>query len=475
MKNVWKKLVALIVAATALISCTACSQESQVINAYDIAVKNGFVGTEQDWLLSLKGANGEDGDDLDINDLYEAAKEDGFEGTLMEFIQSLSVSVQENNATNIISQNLTSVVSITCGFIQTTVTGTYFPKEEKKVGGSEGSGVVVHLEKNRGVAYIVTNYHVVYNVNSDDGISPYIWIYPYGARDTFTKGDIDNGVPPGDATNGDGIRATFIGGAMDYDIALLQVNSEEIKTSVLTEARVGDSNSVTVGEKTFVIGNARGRGLSATSGILSVDSENIAMKSSDTLRDVTYRVMRTDAPINNGNSGGGLFNAEGDLIGIINAKTITENTDAMGYALPITQVKYVLRNIWDHKTATTAGYVARAVMGIETYIQHSKAVLSSDNKLKIEEEFLVSKVFTQGAVGKGNPTAFKVGDLFVSMTHNGVTTKLTRRYLFNDLLLNVRKGDTVVFTVLREGAYSGKTQVQVPITFDKDEYFSIFA
>ena len=238
---------------------------------------------------------------------------------------------------------------------------------------------------------------------------------------------------------------------------------------------MGDSNSVTVGEKTFVIGNARGRGLSATSGILSVDSENIAMKSSDALRDVTYRVMRTDAPINNGNSGGGLFNAEGDLIGIINAKTITENTDAMGYALPITQVKYVLRNIWDHKTATTAGYVARAVMGIETYIQHSKAVLSSDNKLKIEEEFLVSKVFTYGAVGKGNPTAFKVGDLFVSMTHNGVTTKLTRRYLFNDLLLNVRKGDTVVFTVLREGAYSGKTQVQVPITFDKDEYFSIFA
>lgn len=475
MKNLWKKIASITLAVVALCSMTSCFEQEKVINAYDIAVKNGFVGTEEDWLLSLQGANGKDGDDLDIIDLYEAAKKDGFVGSLTEFIQSLNVSVQENNDTQIITQNLTSVVSITCGFIKTTVKGNYWNQyEEKTVTGSEGSGVVVHLEKNRGVAYIVTNYHVVYDVNSDDGISQHIWIYPYGARDTFTEGDIDNGVPPGDAEDGDGIRATFIGGAMDYDIALLQVNSTDIVDSILTEATVGDSNAVTVGEKTHAIGNAKGRGLSATSGILSVDAENISMKSADTLRTVSFRVMRTDAPINSGNSGGGLFNAEGHLIGIVNAKSVAESTENMGYALPITQVKYLLRNIWENKTATKAGYATRAVMGIETYIQNSKAVYE-EGKMWIEESFLVSKVFDYGAVGDGNPTAFKIGDEFVSMTHNGVTTKLTRRYYLNDLLLTVRKGDTVTFTVLRDAAGVGKTEVQVSVVFDKDDYFTVFA
>ena len=474
MKNFWKRLIALLCATVLMGSTLAgCKDKQMVITAYDIAVQNGFVGTEEDWLLSLQGANGKDGEDLDINDLYLAAKAEGFEGTLLDFIYSLGVEVQESNDTKVIAKNLTSVVSITCAFIQTKEVGNYWNKhEEKTVTGAEGSGVVVELEKNRGVAYIVTNYHVVYDVNSDTGISKHIWIYPYGARDTFTGGDINNGIEPGDAEGGDGIRATFVGGAMDYDIAILKVTSTKLLSSVLTQATLGDSESVTVGEKTHVLGNAGGFGLSVTSGVLSVESEYIKMQSADGERTVNYRVMRTDAAINHGNSGGGLFNAQGQLIGIVNAKHVAEATDNMGYALPITVLKYAMQNIWDHQAGTKPGYIRKATLGVETYITQSKATLKNGT-LKIVEEFVVSKVpavTSKNDVGPSTRTNFKVGDVFISMTHNGVTTQFTRQYQLDDLLLNVRKGDSVTFTVRRDSVI-GKKEVQVTIVFDEDKAF----
>ena len=73
---------------------------------------------------------------------------------------------------------------------------------------------------------------------------------------------------------------------------------------------------------------------------------------------MTFRVMRTDAAINGGNSGGALFNAQGKLIGIPNAKTMTDGIDNMGYALPIDRVKSVVENVLDNATASKAGCVS---------------------------------------------------------------------------------------------------------------------
>ena len=69
--------------ATSTVAFTACQDES--ISAYEIAVENGFVGDEQAWLDSLHGADGKDGADLDINDIYEAAKQNGYEGNSCRF------------------------------------------------------------------------------------------------------------------------------------------------------------------------------------------------------------------------------------------------------------------------------------------------------------------------------------------------------------------------------------------------------
>ena len=482
MKKFMKKAIALTCAAfTAVALCTfsACNEE-KVINAYDIAVQNGFQGDEAAWLLSLKGANGKDGESLDIQQMYQIACEAGYEGSIVEFMKELGFhfNMQEDNDTTTINKNMTSVVNICCGFskeVQVRV-GRFETKTKTAVSASAGSGVVVHMEKERGVAYIVTNYHVIYE-SSMNGISDCIWLYPYGARMSFATGDTDgdgylnDGVTQGNTKDGDGIKAKFIAGAMDYDIALLEVNSTEIQNSVLTAATLGDSNAVTVGEKVFAIGNSNGYGISVTNGVISVDSETITMSSTDgENRAVDYRVMRTDAAINHGNSGGGLFNAQGELIGITNAKSVESETDNMGYALPITNVKYLLENMWSNTSSSKAGFVKRAWLGVETYIDSTKAEYK-DGKVAISDSFVVSKVLGTGAasVSTDEDKCLKVGDEIKSFTLGGETTVLTRRYFLNDLMLKIRKGDSVEFGIVRGGA-----EMTVTITFDKDDYFVLY-
>ncbi len=446
-------------AAVSVFAMTGCF-DSGGKTAYELAVENGFTGTEQEWLESLKGANGKDGQNLDIDAVYEAAVENGYEGTFLEFLKEyFSVDVQEDNDTKQIAENLTSIVSIYAGFTKTTAGEGIFGglNTETTPFTAAGSGVIVSLNKNAGNAYIVTNYHVIYESESDTstGISDSIWLYLYGGLNGFTTAE-------GKDVGGDGIQATFVGGSMDYDIAVLKVEgSSVLQNSLATAATLGNSNTVIPGEKVFVIGNPEGEGISVTSGVLSVDSEYIEMQSSDGLRQVEYRVMRTDAAINHGNSGGGLFNAKGELIGIINAKSTAEDVDNMGYALPITPVKYVMQNAVEN-----GGAVKRAMLGITVSTTASSARLDSEGHLLIEEELTIYEAPTSGAAAYG---LLKKGDVLKEATISGVTSKLTRRFHLIDLLLQVRLGDSVSLKIERDGV-----EKEVQIAFDKVSYFTLY-
>ena len=483
MNAILKRLATLACAVVTLASFGACNRE--IVNAYDIAVKNGFKGTEEQWLASLSGADGKDGSDLKIKDVYAAAKEAGYQGTFLEFIKEyLEVDVAENNDTETIAQNVSSVVSVCCAFTTTTtyrqqlMFGGFTTKTVVKAAASGGSGVVIDLDKEKGNALIVTNYHVLYSLGADteNDISDCIYVYPYGARNYFSSGANESGElsdvnqdgtidrnDQGDI-DGDGIKATFVGGAMDYDIAILKVeNSDYLKNSAGTEATIGNSEEVTVGEKVYAIGNANGQGLSATIGVVSVESETIGMSSlKNAAETVTYRVIRTDAAINHGNSGGALFNASGELIGITNAKNVEDETDNMGYALPITQVKYLVENLLDNQ-----GVVKRAMLGVTSAKTASNASLNDRGKLVITEEITVASV-ENGVAADGK---LKVGDVFKSITINGKTTAITRHFILNDLLLTVRKGDTITLKVFRE--LTGE-ETDITITFDKDNYFVLY-
>ena len=462
MGKIFKKILTVVCLGVLTLGMVGCYEE---LSAYEIAVKNGFQGTEAEWLLSLRGENGDDGEDLDAEALYQAAVKQGYEGSFIDFCKTLNITVPQNNDVVTIADNVRSIVSIYCCFSVTTTGSGWLGSQSSKTSykSQAGSGVIVDLNKEAGNALIITNYHVVYNLESDQkGILDSIWVYPYGAYNGFTaeKGDVE----------GDGIKATYIGGAMDYDIAILKVEgSEYIKNSAVTEAKIGNSDKVQLGEETFVIGNPGGAGIAITNGIVSVDSEYIQLAAFDN-RDldrngevdaVSFRVMRTSAAINGGNSGGGLFNAKGELIGIVNAKSASSTTDNMGYALPITLVMGVYENILANNGVVRQGY-----LGIVVYTKSSHAEVDNNCLLYIVEEFVVMTPATdknQSSYGK-----LSVGDMFISASVNdGEEFVFTRRHHLTDLLLSVRRGDKVVFTILNA---SGETE-KVEITFNKDSYF----
>ncbi len=436
-------------------------------SAYQIAVENGFTGTETEWLQSLNGSNGKDAEDIDPYAAYQSAIEnDLFEGSYIEFLeQFFNGDIQPVNDTERLAHNMMSVVGIYCGFKAADRTTHGIPQAASPTT-SAGSGVVIDLDKENGNATIITNYHVVYEADSGetDGISSAIYLYPYGSLigyDSTTMKDESYG-----------IKATFVGGAMDYDIAVLEVQGSEIlKNSALEEATVGDSDACTAGENVFVIGNAEGDGLSITDGVLSVESEYITMDStSGDGSPVEYRVMRTSAAVNHGNSGGAMFDASGRLIGIVNAKNVEEDVENMGYALPINNAIAVMNNALDHRAE--GGIVKRAMLGISVQTVESKAEINANGKLVITQKCAVAEDLKSSAAAYGK---LQKGDVLKSITlldDEGAeikTLSITRLHQVGDLLLNARLNYVAKMTVDRGGV-----EKTVEIKFDKEDYFDIY-
>ena len=221
MKKIWTAAVALGCTAVMAVSFSACDFSAfGSKSAYEIAVENGFTGTEADWLKSLQGADGSDGADLDIEEVYAAAVENGYEGSFLEFLKEyLSADVSENNDTDAIAHNMMSVVSVYSGFRETKKTASW------PFGGTvtttslvwaAGSGVIYDLNKEAGNAYVITNFHVIYDAESDNGIADYIYLSLYG-------GITNINTSTGENTDGLAIPATYVGGAADYDIAACKI------------------------------------------------------------------------------------------------------------------------------------------------------------------------------------------------------------------------------------------------------------
>ncbi len=424
-------------------------------SAYEIAVEKGFQGTEEEWLQSLKGADGKDAENIDPYEAYQNAVENQmFEGSYIEFLkQFFNGDIQPVNDIERLAHNMMSVVGIYCSFTPKTNGGISIGTAQST---SAGSGVVIDLDKQNGNATIITNYHVIYDSKAiGNGISSSINLYPYG-------GLIDSNFTHG-------IKATFVGGAMDYDIAVLKVEGSEIlKNSALEEAKVGNSDACTAGENVFVIGNAEGDGLSITDGVLSVESEYITMDStSGSGEQVKYRVMRTSAAVNHGNSGGAMFDASGRLIGIVNAKNVDDDVENMGYALPVNNAIAVMNN-----ALYNGGQVKRAMLGISVQTVSSNAVINENGKLVITEKCVVAEPLQKGVAAYG---ILKEGDVLKSITlldTKGTvlnTLAITRLHQVGDLLLDARLNYKAKLVVERMGV-----ETTVEIKLDKESYFDLY-
>ena len=181
----------------------------------------------------------------------------------------------------------------------------------------------------------------------------------------------------------------------------------------------------------------------------------------NTNRDVDYRVMRTSAAVNHGNSGGAMFDLNGKLIGIVNAKSVEEDVENMGYALPINYAIKTMNNI-----LANGGVVKRAMFGVMVQTVESTAEINEAGRVVITEKCVIAEAATYGSAAYGK---LRVGDVLKSVTLNGETHAVTRRHQVGDLLLDVRLGDSVFLKVERENE-----TVDVEIKFDKESYFYIY-
>ena len=176
---------------------------------------------------------------------------------------------------------------------------------------------------------------------------------------------------------------------------------------------------------------------------------------------VTMRVIRTDTAINSGNSGGGLFDTQGKLIGIVNAKMKTEKAENIAYAIPANLVKAVADNVVYFCSQSSNKTVMRPTLGITLQLQSVSTALDSQGNIVVEEILEAAEV-SDGGAAKG---ALQAGDAIESVTIRGVTTKVTKSYHVSEALLYARPGDTVTLDVTRDG----ETQ-KVEITLSESSF-----
>ena len=433
-------------------------------SAYEIAKEQGFDGSVEEWLESLKGEDGtngtngidgKDGEDVSVEALYQKWLETN-SGSYNDFLSEYLGAVVINNTTaSYVSRSILSIVNVYSSFVKTEqvyVSEGFFGghyEEESTPYSSAGSGVIYRLDREKGDAYIITNYHVVFdkNANTANHVSDDIVVYIYGMQSSKDYA----------------IKATYIGGSLNYDIAVLKVTDSDIlKNSDARAVDVFDSNNLIVGETTLAIGNPQAGGISVTQGVLSVDSEYMTMKGADNVTDVTFRTLRTDTPINEGNSGGGLFNDKGELIGIVNAKIIISSVENIGYAIPSNIATYVADNIIDNCEGKDNTKVKKCMFGIVVEIVGSKAVYDKIEQVTRIVETVKIKEIKDTSLVKGEGLA-QVGDTIKYLKINDKTYETTRQFMIIDAMLTVRPGDDLTLVVERDGV-EGLIEIKVKAT-----------
>ena len=268
---------------------------------------------------------------------------------------------------------------------------------QNQVESGAGSGVIISSD-----GYILTCAHVV------DGAS----------NITVTINDKD-------------YTATLVGEDTTSDIAVIKIDANG-----LTPATVGDSDSLKVGQNVMAVGNPLGElGGTVTGGMISALNRSVTIQGSSSVN--TMSLIQMDASVSPGNSGGGLFNMNGELVGIVNAKSSSSDAEGLGFAIPINDAIKVAQELLEN------GYVTgRPYLGI-TYLAVTDAQTASQLGVNAYGVYVVEVV-------KGGPAekaGLQAGDRIVSVDGTEIASK-------DDLGTLMQKhaaGDTLSITIAREG------------------------
>lgn len=314
-------------------------------------------------------------------------------------------SIEKNDYTKAIDKAIDTVVEVSCE-VNTTTQG-YFFFGGTTTSTSTGSGVIFTSD-----GYIVTNEHVIDGLTREDTLQVRIY-------------------------TGDTYQAKLIGYDARTDLAVLKIDATD-----LPYASFVDSSGLALGQDVIAIGNPLGLGISCSNGIISALEKEIYVNN------VYMSVIQTNAAVNAGNSGGGLFDINGELIGIVNAKKISSSSsttvEGMNYAIPSNTVVRIINELIEN------GYVKdRATLGVKVYTSYS--YLSTDG-------IVISEVLEGGSA---EAAGIEANDMIVAIDDVKVSTyadlsKIMDSHAIGDMVkvTVVRGEETLDFNVVLQAATS---------------------
>ncbi len=265
-----------------------------------------------------------------------------------------------------------------------------------------GSGVIISSD-----GYIITNDHVI------DGASK----ISVRTTDNVTY------------------EAELIGTDPQTDIAVVKITP----TSTLTVAQLGDSDELEVGDLAVAIGNPLGElGGTVTEGIISALDREINIEGE------SMTLLQTSAAVNPGNSGGGLFDDEGNLVGIVNAKSSGTDIEGIGFAVPINTAQFVAEEIINN------GYVSgRPEIGISLIDIYDS---STAQMYRVAEYGTYVAQLTREDIG------LELGDRVISVDGSEITSSQD----IKDALDAKEVGDSLLFEVQR-----GFETLEIPVSLQE--------
>lgn len=305
---------------------------------------------------------------------------------------------------------------------------------------SKGSGVIFEDDKESGVAYILTCLHVVYNYPDDIYVMLYDNYTPIPAR-----------------------RIQYYSSV--YDIAVIRIESDEYKSenSQATRAEVANSSYIAEGDGVVAIGNAQGQGISVTSGTISKVNDFVTTDSTNGVSGAgsRKRAIRTDAAINTGNSGGGLFNDRGQLIGIVNAKSGDTSVSGVAYAVHSNVALSIARNVLRNSQAPV-----KADIGLNFTATKLRLEEVGGKYIPYEEVYVSS--IEDGSPFAGSSLKGDGTDRVLGFWINNQYVEMVSRYTFDDYAFTISKGDTVVFKVRHSNGNEENITIKVERVVNAD-------
>ncbi|HHZ11709.1 MAG TPA: PDZ domain-containing protein, partial [Acholeplasmataceae bacterium] len=238
-----------------------------------------------------------------------------------------------------------------------------------------------------------------------------------------------------------------VGGDPVGDIAVLKIRAAGLKMAKILK----DSDTLRVGDSVIAIGNPLGKlGGTVSRGIISYLGREVTVEG----RKMT--LIQTDTAVNAGNSGGGLFDIYGNLIGIVNAKASQVGVEGLAFAIPVNDVRELAEALVATATAGSYGYVpGRATVGA-TFV---------DGYYQVGGIFGRTYEIVYVSSLKENGAAYKAGmrkeDIILSVTVNGVTTEIEKAADITRIIEAQTVGTTIVFKVKRGGINGNELNISV--------------